>query len=135
MKVFFYGLFMDESLLASRGISPSKAKVGYVEGYALNIGERATLVRKPDSRAYGLTMEITEAETAALYSEESVADYVPEPVTVRLQGGAQTEATCYNLPAERLVGTNRDYAKSLLALASRLGFPGSYLDQVRGFAD
>ena len=35
VTAFFYGLFMDESLLASKGVIPSKATVGYVNGYSL----------------------------------------------------------------------------------------------------
>jgi hypothetical protein len=42
ITVFFYGVFMDESLLASKEISPSKATVGYTNDYCLRIGRRAT---------------------------------------------------------------------------------------------
>ena len=51
VAVFFYGLFMDESLLVSKGVSPSKATVGYVDGYSLRIGRRATLVPDDTNRA------------------------------------------------------------------------------------
>ena len=54
-----------------------------------------------------------------------------EPVIVELMGGTQVEATCYNLPADQVTGTNKDYAKLLLDVATRLDFPDSYLDQVR----
>ena len=70
---------MDESLLAKKGIEPSGAHRGYVDGYALRIGERATLVRSPGSRAYGAVMDINPDEAADLYAEASVADYLPEP--------------------------------------------------------
>jgi hypothetical protein len=36
--VFYYGLYMDTSLLASRGIIPSRAIVGYADGYGIRIG-------------------------------------------------------------------------------------------------
>jgi hypothetical protein len=29
--VFFYGLFMDESLLGSKGVYPTKSTIGYVD--------------------------------------------------------------------------------------------------------
>ena len=131
VRVFFYGLFMDESLLAAKGIRPSEVKVGFVDGYELRIGERATLVRGPDGRAYGVLMDIAQNEATALYSEASVADYSPEPVIVELRDGTRVEATCYNLPGDKVTGTNREYAESLLDLAARLGFPDSYLDQIR----
>ena len=96
MRVFFYGLFMDQDLLATKGIMPAEIKRGYVDGYGLRIGERATLVRRPDSRAYGVMMDITQGEATDLYAEQSVADYLPEPVNVELIDGKQVAATCYN---------------------------------------
>jgi hypothetical protein len=131
VRVFFYGLFMDESLLATKGIEPSEVNLGFVDGYGLRIGERATLVRCQDDRAYGAMMDIATSEATELYAEDSVADYLPEPVTVELMDGTQVEATCYNLPSDKVTGANKDYANSLLDVASRLGFPDSYLDQIR----
>lgn len=131
MRVFFYGLFMDESLLATKGIEPSEVNLGFVDGYGLRIAERATLVRSPGSRAYGAIMDIAPGEVEELYAEESVADYLPEPVIVELMDGTQVEATCYNLRADRVTGPNKDYAKALLEVATRLGFPDAYLDQIR----
>jgi hypothetical protein len=135
VAVFFYGLFMDESVLASKGIHPSRSAVGYVEGYRLRIGRRATLVPDPAGRAYGVLMTIERGHATDLYSEESVSDYVPETVAVKLPGGTVEAATCYNLPAGRLEGTNPEYAQSLLSLAQRLGFPKPYLDAVRTEAE
>ena len=131
MRIFFYGLFMDERLLATKGIQPSAVNPGFVDGYALRIGERATLVRRPDSRAYGAMMVITPSEATRLYAEESVADYMPEPVIVELMDGTQVEATCYNLPRDKVAGTNKDYAEILLDLATRLNFPAAYLDEIK----
>jgi hypothetical protein len=131
VRVFFYGLFMDESLLAAKGINPTDASVGFVDGYGLCIGERATLVRRSNGRAYGVMMDITPIEATELYAEDSVADYLPGPVTVELMDGTEVEATCYNLPGAKVTGTNKDYAESLLQVASRLGLPDSYLDEIR----
>jgi len=131
VAVFFYGLFMDESLLVSRGIRPSTATVGYIEGFALRIGRRATLVPDGRSRAYGVLMTMRAEEVRALYSEESVADYVAESVSVVLPDGTLRPAVCYNLPESRLEGTNSRYASALLMLAGKLGLPDDYLQQIR----
>ena len=128
--VFFYGLFMDERLLASKGIHPSRATVGYVDGYALRIGARATLVPDEGNRAYGILMRLRARDVTALYSDGSVADYVSEPVSVVLPDGTSESAVCYNLPKSKLSGTNSEYARSLLALAGKLGLPGDYLRQI-----
>jgi hypothetical protein len=122
---------MDQELLATKGIEPSAASTGFVDGYGLRIGERATLAGCPGSRAFGVMMDIAPEEAAALYAEESVADYLPETIVVELMDGTQVEATCYNLPDDMVAGTNAEYAQALLDLATRLGFPDSYLDQIR----
>lgn len=122
---------MDECLLATKGIVPAEACAGFVDGFGLRIGERATLVPRPESRAYGVIMDIAPGEAEALYAEDSVADYVPEPVVVELMDGTRVDATCFNLPGDNVSGCNKEYAESLLDLADRLGFPGSYLDQIR----
>lgn len=131
IRVFFYGLFMDESLLASKGVHPTESTIGYVDGYGLHIGERATLRPEEGSRVYGVLMNMTSDDAAALYSEPSVADYVAESVVVNLPGDVQVSAICYNLPVKRLTGTNPEYASALLALATRLRFPDSYLGHIR----
>lgn len=129
--VFFYGLFMDASVLASKGVRPMEMTVGHVDGYGLRIGKRATLVPETNSRAYGVLMKIAAQDAAALYSEKSVADYVAESVVVTLPDEIQVSAVCYNLPAAKLAETNPEYAVALLALATKLGLPDSYLRHIR----
>ena len=76
-------------------------------------------------------MNIAPGEATELYAEDSVADYLPEPVIVEQMDGTKVEATCYNLPSDQVAGANKGYAKSLLEVATRMGFPDSYLDQIR----
>jgi hypothetical protein len=76
-------------------------------------------------------MDIAPNEAMELYAEDSVADYLPEPVTVELINGTKVKATCYNLPNAKVTGTNKDYAESLLQVAGRLGLPDCYLDEIR----
>jgi hypothetical protein len=130
VTVFFYGLFMDESVLASQGFRPSRAAVGYVDGYGLRIGRRATLVPDAASRAYGVLMALRADDVRALYSDKSVADYVSESVSVVSRDGVES-AVCYILPRHKLEGANAEYANSLLVLAGRLGFPEEYLQLIR----
>jgi hypothetical protein len=131
VAVFFYGLFMDASVLASKGINPSRATIGHVDGYSLRIGRRATLVPDAGNRAYGVLMSLRAHDVKALYSAESVADYVSQPVSVVLPDGTVESAVCYNLPIRKLEGANIEYATPLLALAARLGLPEDYLQQIR----
>jgi len=135
VAVFFYGLFMDESLLRSKGIRPFQRALGHVDGYRLRIGRRATLETEPASRAYGVVMTLGREDLARLYSDDTVSDYVPETVPVTLASGVIDSAVCYVLPPGKLEGTHAAYADSLLLLATRLGFPGNYLDEIRAEGD
>lgn len=76
--IFFYGLFMDISLLQEKGLAPSEPVMAYVDGFGLRIGERATLVKEENERVYGLIVTLSSKDLVSLYGESSVADYVPE---------------------------------------------------------
>lgn len=131
MEIFFYGLFMDDTLLAAKGIKCGQVRAASVDGYRLCIGERATLLPSTEDRAYGVVMSISDADAERLYARPSVADYRPESITARLLDGPEVIATCYNLPQDKLSGANPTYAESLLELATRLGFPDTYLQVIR----
>ena len=134
-RIFFYGLFMDRSLLMGQGLQPKRVGKGVLRDFRIHIGERATLIRSPTSRALGVVMDLTADEARALYSEPSVREYVPEPVKVELlDTGETTEAHCYNLPPDvGLAGTNPDYAARLAKLANALGFDGDYVREIAAF--
>ncbi|WP_222984038.1 gamma-glutamylcyclotransferase family protein [Flagellimonas meishanensis] len=127
MEVFFYGLFMDKDLLIRNGVNPLNPRKGYLNNYALKIGNRASLIQSKTEKAYGVIMTLTEEEIAKLYSEKSVSDYVPEKVTIISETNEHITAICYNLPLELLKGKNESYAKSLHRLAEKLNFPKEYL--------
>ncbi len=75
-KIFFYGLFMDRSLLTEKGLRPKIIGPAVLPGYRIHIGERATLLRSASSRVYGIVMELADHEARALYSEPSVREYM-----------------------------------------------------------
>jgi Gamma-glutamyl cyclotransferase, AIG2-like len=132
IEVFFYGLFMDADLLRAKGTHPLNVRPACVPGFALRIGQRATLLRSPDARAYGIVMELTHAEIEQLYSEPSVRAYRPEAVLAELTDGSRVPALCFNLlvppgPEE----ANSEYAAKLRDLARRLGLPSNYVESIQ----
>lgn len=131
MDVFFYGLFMDIELLSKQGVKASDPRKAYLDDYALKIGKRASLIPAEGERAYGILMSLEEEAVQELYGEASVADYLPEKVEVKTENNESIEAICYNLPLEALSGTNASYARSLLELALKLGFPDAYLAKIK----
>ena len=131
ISVFFYGLFMDAEELRAKGISPTAARRGRVEGHSLRIGQRATLVPDAKGCVYGVLMDLSHREIEQLYAEPSVRVYRPEPVLAELDNGSRVAALCFNLPeAPGLDERNDVYAQRLRDLASRLGLPASYVDGI-----
>ncbi len=136
-KIFFYGLFMDRSLLTEKGLRPETVGPAVLNGYRIHIGERATLLPSPSSRAYGIVMELSDQEARTLYSEPSVREYRQERVQVELlASNAVVEAECYNLPPELgRAGANPAYAIKLARLAETLGFDSAYAQEIAAFGE
>lgn len=131
ISVFFYGLFMDEDFLRAKGVQPTNPRQACVRGFALRIGQRATLVSVSDGRAYGVLMELSHEEIERLYAEPSVRMYRPEAVLAELEDGVQVPALCYNLELMPQPGESNDaYARKLRDLARRLGLPPDYVDRI-----
>ncbi len=136
-KIFFYGLFMDRSLLTEKGLHPETVGPAVLSGYRIHIGERATLLPSSPSRAYGIVMELSDREARALYSEPSVREYKRERVQVELlESDAVIEAYCYNLPRElALAGTNPAYANKLARLVEALHFDATYAREIAAYGE
>lgn len=128
---FFYGLFMDDQVLRRAGTQPSNFRRAYVEDFALRIGQRATLVPFPGSRAYGMVVSLTQADLERLYGAPGLEGYRPEAVLAHPLQGEPVPALCYNLvqapePHER----NPEYAARLQGVLKKLGFPPEYVESV-----
>ena len=132
INVFFYGLFMDETLLQAKGIALPNFRVASVLGFQLRIGTRATLVPAPSGRVFGVVASLAHNELERLYSEPSVQAYKPEAVLAYLTNGETMAALCYNLVDPPSSDEhNLDYASKLRALAERLNFPPDYVSSIQ----
>ena len=136
-KIFFYGLFMDRSLLTEKGLHPETVGRAVLSDYRIHIGERATLLPSASSRAYGIVMELSDQEARALYSEPSVREYKRERVQVELlENNEVVESYCYNLPRELgLAGANPTYANELSRLVEALQFDSAYAQEIAEFGE
>ena len=122
---------MDVTILLKNGIKPSNPRRGYLNDYALKIGNRASLIPCKNEKSYGIVMTIDSDAIHNLYAEASVADYIPEEVNIITNTNDSITATCYNLPSESLTGINELYAISLYKLAKQEGFPDDYLEKIK----
>lgn len=132
VKVFFYGLFMDEGLLREKGLSPEDRRPAFVENFRLLIGTRAPLVPCAEGEVHGIVFSLTHGEVDALYSEDSVSAYRPEAVCAQMADGTFVPALCFNLPTlPAAEERNPEYASKLRQLAARLGLPAKYVASIR----
>ncbi len=123
---------MDENLLRTKGALPTNIRPACVQGFALRIGKRATLIPQPEASAYGILMELSHAEIDQLYSEPSVSAYRPKAVLAQLPDCSYVPALCFNLvepPAPE--EANAEYAAKLRELAERLKLPSGYVESIR----
>jgi hypothetical protein len=125
---FFYGLFMDPAILNKRGVSPGEGRRARVDGHALRIGERATLVPEDGAHALGMAYALEASQLQALYSADGLEAYTPTLVQVQYEDGTAEAAECWVLaqapePGER----NPDYASRLRETLEKLDFPGDYI--------
>jgi len=128
VAVFFYGLFMDPDILAGHGIRPGTPRRAQAAGYALRIGQRATLVPAAGARAYGLVYALTHVELDRLYSQPGLEAYRPEPIVVLDSDGRNIPTTCYTLAVAPGAGEgNPQYVAKLRDVLTRLGFPQEYV--------
>jgi len=129
---FFYGLFMDSDVLKSSGVHAANPRRAYVDGYALRIGKRATLVASAGARAYGVVFSLTDDEYARLYGVPGLEEYQPETIRVQVLEGDVVLAACYNLrEAPRSGEANHEYAARLREVLRKLDFPAEYVDSIQ----
>jgi hypothetical protein len=98
VDVFFYGLFMDESVLRKSGVTPCNPRRACVADFAPRIGQRATLVPSKGAMAFGMLMALTHADLDVLYDGPGLEHYKPEAVLARTLEGLLVPALCFNLP-------------------------------------
>lgn len=128
---FFYGLFMDSAILRESQVVAVSPRRAYVDGYALCIGRRATLVPAVGARAYGMVFALTHDELEKLYSAPGLEEYRPEAILARSMEGETLPALCYNLrEAPGADEVNTEYAARLRAVLGKLGFPPEYIASI-----
>ncbi len=124
IDVFFYGLYMDPSLLEQKGIIPRNPRGAKVEGYAIRVGQRVTLLREAGKSAFGMVYSLTHAEIHSLYWGAGIEVYRAEPVVAHIIGDGSVPALCCILlvPPET-DESNAEYAAQLRTVLKRLEFP------------
>jgi len=134
VNVFFDGLFMDMGLLQPRGLAPRHPQVARLDGYDIDICDRATLIRHATASVYGIVTGLTHRDLDTRYADPSVRDNRPETVVVTLADARQVPAWCYILPQVSGAHRNTAYAVRLVEVAKTLAFPGDSLERLQRLA-
>jgi len=120
--VFFYGLYMDEEILKSKGVEPRNKKRAIAHGYVLRLGNMATLLRKENATAYGMVYSLTHEEIDILYKNSGLTQYVNEALMVELEDKSNIVVLCsVLLDAPKVDESNEEYYKKLVMCMKKYG--------------
>lgn len=136
VAVFFYGSYMNPSVLEEVALSPSELRVARLSGFDIQISPLANLVPSDQHQVYGVLAELTHSELDRLYHHaEHVLGgrYLPFPVVTHDQEGVLMPALCYIAPELEGADAEPAYLDRILAPARRFGFPSWYLERLESF--
>ena len=120
--VFFYGLYMDEEILKSKDVKPRNKRKALVNGYALRLGNMATLLRQENAKAYGMVYSLTHEEIDVLYKNSGLTQYVNEALMVELEDKSNIVTLCSILLDEpKADERNDEYYQKLVSCMKKYG--------------
>lgn len=131
--VFFYGSYMNRSVLAEVGLAPALWEPASLSGFDIRIAPRANLVRAPGHIVFGVLASATHAELERLYAHAQTVlgeTYLPEAVLARTQTGAWHPALCYIAPDMKHAAPESAYVARIIEPARELAFPAWYIDRL-----
>jgi len=133
--VFFYGSFMSRDVLGKADVHPTGLQTARLDGWALTIAPRASLVPEPGGSVHGIAARLTHAELDRLYTKDwfGFGTYLPEAVRVSVDGENSLPALTY-ISWEREGGRPaREYIEKILTVAREHAFPEDYVRHIQSF--
>ena len=135
--VFFFGAYINFSVLREVDLIPEEFRVATLSGYRLNIEPTATLSREPGSTVWGIMATATHEELRRLYVEHAKiflgGDYFPRAVTVTDLNDNIIPALCYICDDMKAVPAGAEYIEQIARPAEEYGFPKDYVKMIRSF--
>ena len=133
---FFYGSYMNLSVLRELDVTPEHVEVARLTGFDISIRPLANLVRSDRNTVYGILASATHVELARLYvhAEEKLGGlYLPEAVVVNTLDGKLQPALCYIAPALDPAPASEEYVERIVQAAREHGFPEWYIERLERF--
>ncbi len=135
--VFFFGAYINFSVLREIDLIPEEYRVATLSGYRLNIAPTATLHREPGSTVWGIIATATHEELRRLYVDHAKiflgGDYFPRAVTVTDTNDNIIPALCYICADMKPVPAKAEYIEQIARPAEEYGFPKEYVKMIRSF--
>ncbi|MBS1269398.1 MAG: hypothetical protein MAG794_00349 [Gammaproteobacteria bacterium] len=144
VDVFFYGSYMNRSVLAKARIDERPCEPVRLPGYLLAIEPWANLVPDTASQAFGILTQVSHAELNRLYTTPSRRKkkkrvskkrgrYSPEAVLVFDNANVLMPALCYVSHDMTFAVPDPGYVDRILEPAREYGFPVDYLEHIESF--
>lgn len=137
VNVFFYGSYINFTVLAEAEIGDRPFQAARLPGYRLVISPLANLVIDPSSEAFGILTKLTHAELDALYVGHAKGklggNYLPEAVVVITNQDERIPALCYLSHDMQPATPDPAYVERILGPAKGHGFPAYYLEHIASF--
>jgi hypothetical protein len=133
VRTFFYGSFMNRTVLARQGVAPGEMEVARLPGFEIRMQPLSNVVPDDRSCVYGILARVTHRELDRLYRHLPGAvggTYLPDAVLVQTRAGAWQPALCYIAPPLEPAPAATDYLDSVLVAAREYAFPDWYLHQL-----
>lgn len=134
VRVFFYGSYMNQTVLREVDLVPERLEVARLDGYDIRIAPRANLVTSTEGCVYGVLAEATHAQLARLYAHAKDVlgeTYLPHPVLAQTRTGAWYPALCYIAPSMVPRPPDPAYVDRIVQPARELRFPDWYISRLQ----
>lgn len=136
VTTFFYGSYMNLSVLKEVSLVPDNVKVARLLGFDISIRPLANLVRSDQHSVYGILAPATHRELDRLYSHARDVlggVYLPHPVVAHGLDGELIPALCYIAPTMEPQRASNDYIDRIVAPAKTFAFPRWYIERLESF--
>ena len=133
---FFYGSYMNPSVLREVELVPDRIEVARLPGFDIEISPLANLVSSDRHTVYGILATATNAELDRLYSHARDVlggVYLPRAVLAYILAGQAEAALCYLASGLAPSRASADYVARILEPARTYGFPEWYLARLESF--
>jgi len=133
---FFYGSYINPTVLREVELVPERVEVARLPGFDIQIRPLANLVASDQHTVYGILATATHAELERLYAHARDVlggIYLPYPVLAHTTSGQAAPALCYIAPRIEAAPASPDYVGRILEPARKYGFPRWYIERLESF--